>query len=161
MADAGVFVTKLMKSLPAEAFAGFSEVPVPLEPELRRSFHDRLGVIAACALTPPAESLLGRLTARLIGRVLATLYSLHAPSIRDAVPPASKAAHRNLTTLARAPDCVERGDLRAAVGVLEALTGDCREQAAAWVAETRRALLLQQTLRAVQAKAHCLNASLL
>ncbi|CAE8688896.1 unnamed protein product [Polarella glacialis] len=159
--DAG-FVQRMLKQLPEETLG--DSRPVPSEPQLRRSFADRLSDWSAAALAPPADGLLGRMAAGVLGRALAGLFALRvAPAVPQAERPdcPSEAARLNLVALALAAELVERGDLHGALTALQKLTGECRLRAELWMADARRALLLQQTVRAARAKASCLNSALL
>jgi len=65
---------------------------------------------------------------------------------------------RNLEALSLAHHHIVKGNLRAALQLLEdKLTGNCRERAADWMLQTRNALVLQQAARVVQAKVRCIN----
>lgn len=66
----------------------------------------------------------------------------------------------NLKALAQAKKHIEGGNVTDALSILEAdLSGECRAHALPWMEETRRTLLVRQAMRAVSAKAACLNAS--
>eukprot|EP00434_Breviolum_minutum_P019937 symbB.v1.2.017592.t1/scaffold1330.1/size125110/10 len=127
---------------------------------LKRSFGSMLQQLAAVALSPPSDGLLGRLVSGFLGRSLARLYELKF--VAEEGPAASDAATetaQNLATLTRAAKCMEANDFSGAVTALEGLTGDCQRMASSWLQSTRRALLWQQTFEALQAKARCLNAA--
>jgi len=158
--DVAPFLQRVLAKLPQETVERSSGA-VPTEPELRHSFQVQLHTFKAAALEPPAEGLAGRLLSGLAGGLLARLYALRAPEGVPLVPGTpSEDARCNLNALSAATPLVQAGDLRGAVAALEVLTGSCRDRTSAWIQEARHALLLQQAMRAVQAKAHCLNAVL-
>mmetsp|Transcript_22634 Transcript_22634/g.40902 ORF Transcript_22634/g.40902 Transcript_22634/m.40902 type:complete len:747 (+) Transcript_22634:53-2293(+) len=155
------FLPRLLETLPADVA---SRDPIRIEPELRRSFAEHLNELASAALAPPSDGgLLARVGANLAGHILARLYTLKPASVPEAAShgASTEAARLNLASLAKAAERVDCGDIRGALAAMEALTGQCKLQSSRWVAEARRALLLQQTLRAVQAKARCLNSAML
>jgi len=155
------FVAQLMDQLPAQT-VDRSKSPVPTEPQLKSIFWEQLDELKAAALAPPGSDLLTHVAAGATTNLLASSYSLEA----DAGSPLpadspSEVARRNLSALSRAAPLVEKGDLRGALKAMEALTGSCQEAAAAWIDEAKHALLVQQLVRAAQAKVRCLNAVLL
>lgn len=150
------FVATLLKDLQVED-AALNAL------EIRRSFSSLLVQLAAVALAPPAESLLGRLVSRSLGQTLAKLYevsSFPAPPEGDTVSPrAAGDVERNLATLTLAAKRLEVNDFVGAVTALEGLTGECQRRAGGWLRSARQSLLWQQTIEALQAKARCLNAA--
>lgn len=142
------FVATLLKDLQVED-AALSAI------EIRRSFSSLLAQLAAVALAPPAESLLGRLVSRSLGNTLAKLYELStfaAPPEAE-VSEKSSDVERNLATLTLAAKRLEVNDFAGAVTALEGLTGDCQRRAGSWLRSARQGLLWQQTFEALQAKA--------
>jgi len=157
--DSG-FARRLVQRLP-EATIARSASAVPTEPQLQLSFNKQLHGFKAAALTPPSAGPFMDIASRLAGGALAHLYGLRTPlcgAFEEGS--ATEAARRNLALLSRAVPLVEAGDLRGALTALEGLTGACHASAKSWMEDARHALLLQQAMAAMQAKAQCLNASL-
>jgi len=153
------FVPHLLSCVPPDTLAQ-SYAPLLTEPQLCRQFSDQLSGFTASALAPSTENFVGRL----LGRVFLVLGSM---SVLRAVgesssehAPAAKAAHKNLLVLQQAHSLMEHGDILGAMDTMQALTGDCRARAHAWIEDARHTLLLQQAARAVQARACCMNATL-
>eukprot|EP00929_Paragymnodinium_shiwhaense_P030067 TRINITY_DN17101_c0_g1_i1.p1 TRINITY_DN17101_c0_g1~~TRINITY_DN17101_c0_g1_i1.p1 ORF type:complete len:536 (-),score=158.63 TRINITY_DN17101_c0_g1_i1:129-1736(-) len=141
-----------------------SVVTVPNELQLRARFSSELTYYLTGAFAPPTSGgLLAAATSNVAGWLLANAYTLQVPAALPWIsePQAQQAATlKNVALLEKAAKLVDRGDLRSAVGVLEALEGGCRGRVEAWLSETRRALLLQQATLVVRAKERCLNAVL-
>lgn len=155
--DSSGFVAKLLAALP-EAPAATNDLTVS---GIRQSFDQQLPTLAAAALTPPAEGIFGRLVTASFGRVLAAAFDLRPgaePEATESDP--SEGARQNLAKLALSARCLDAGDAAGALQTIEELTGDCGRVAQPWAQRMRQALLVQQTLRALCAKAECLNASL-
>eukprot|EP00439_Symbiodinium_sp_Y106_P047689 s628_g6.t1 len=135
--------------------------PLQMSFAQRQSFDQQLPTLAAAALTPPAEGILGRLVTATFGRLLAAAFDLRPgaePEATESDP--SEGARRNLAKLAESARCLDAGDAAGALQTIEELTGDCGRVAQPWAQRLRHALIVQQTLRALCAKAECLNASL-
>jgi len=151
------FVPRLLSCVPPETMVR-SCAPLPTEPHLCRRFCDQLNGFMASALAPSTENIVGRL----LGRVLGSMYVLRAAEASSSsLAPAAVAAQQNLLVLQQAAVLVERGDVRGALATMEALTGNCRARALSWIEDARHTLLVQQAARAVQARAHCMHATLL
>jgi len=151
------FVPRLLSCVPPETMVR-SCAPLPTEPHLCRRFCDQLNGFMASALAPSTENIVGRL----LGRVLGSMYVLRAAEASSSsLAPAAVAAQQNLLVLQQAAVLVERGDVRGALATMEALTGNCRARALSWIEDARHTLLVQQAARAVQARARCMNATLL
>lgn len=156
------FVTSVLTRLPSPT-AERSSTALPTEPELRRRFKAQLNSFVAAALAPPADDLLTALYALTMGRLRACFYKLREEELpQDIVGTPKAAVQRALNTLARAAQLVERGQLLAALEVLEVglPAGACRACADGWMNEARHTLILQQAARASQARARCLSMSL-
>lgn len=161
-AAGGGFMSRLLNALPVEVLEN-TENAVPTEPQLRRSFTSAVRSWTIAALTPPSEGLLGCAAAAAVGQVLGRMYKLGAADgVRKGVEGCpSEVVRGNLEALGTAAERVEKGDLLGALRALDALTGECRQRAAGWIAEARTALQLQQLARVAHAKVKCLNATLL
>mmetsp|Transcript_75408 Transcript_75408/g.157190 ORF Transcript_75408/g.157190 Transcript_75408/m.157190 type:complete len:749 (+) Transcript_75408:99-2345(+) len=154
------FVKLVLASMPADTLKRASK-HVATESELRHNFSSELAAYKAVALSPPTGGIFGHIWAGLRGHLLARFYSLPGAS-RLPLPPGTptEEAESNLTTLAAAAKLVEAGDFGAAVVALEGLNGACRQYALKWVQQARDALILAQSMRALQAQANCLTSVL-
>jgi len=154
------FVRRLIDRLPAEVVA-WSDSTVPTEAQLRQDFADRIRSWEAAALKPPQGGLMDHIVAGVVGPFLERLYSFGVPTRwLVAKGPDAEVVQKNVDTLSRAAPLVEKGQVQAALKVMEALTGQCRALAEDWMTEARKTLILHQAVRALQAQARCMNAAL-
>ncbi|CAK0878242.1 unnamed protein product [Prorocentrum cordatum] len=132
---------------------------VATESAVQQKLAAELDGLVAAAFVPPGGGLLGEL----VGQLFRKAYVLDpaAAPLEPSTPQGERSEVRsNLEALAGVLG--GRGDLAARLQTLEgSLGGLCRERAASWLSEARDALVLQQTLRAVKARAQCLNSVLL
>jgi len=157
-----IFASRLLRALPEETAR---RGKVQAVDELRKDFDSQLHGMVAAAFSLPYGGFLSWAMSTAVGRTFASIYIVRGGSASGGVPPGvgeNDVVRRNLGALSRAARHLERGELSGAVGELDAeLTGLCRGRAAAWMQEARHALLVQQAARALQARARCLNATLL
>lgn len=157
------FVTSTLRRLPS-ATVEMSHGALPTEPEMRRRFKEQLNTLVAAAFAPPVGSSISEYLAVPVGWLFGSFYKLRMEEKfpTDFVGTPTEGLLRTLNTLASASLQVDRGQLAAALEILEAElpAGPCRASAESWMKETRHTLLLQQAARAAQARARCLGLAL-
>lgn len=145
------------------------------EPQLQQSFRDQVRGFTAAAFAPPPaadgdEHKLEMWLRQLAGKAAGKLYWYTGIAVESGgggkshhhLDPAAPPTRRMADALHEADRLVAAGSLKQALALLEdRLSGECRKQAEqGWMRTARNALLVHQSVQAMQAKVRCLNSVL-